>query len=155
MSKDVQIGQDIYSIPDNLENPGYGEELSDYLVAVGDTLNDLQGVNDITLTTSNISDSQSSFVNVEGLLFDTGAVKTFSAPYIVIRSVDGTTNVEAGTMHGAFDGTTWSLLVNDVQQDAGVAFFITAGGQVQYKTDTLVGTNYSGLIKFKAKTLDN
>lgn len=154
MATTVIVGQDSYEIPNASENAGWGQELHDWAVGVSDVINDLQGANDITLTTAAIANNQTSFQDIQGLLFDTGSVKTFSAPYFVVRSVDGTTEVEAGTIHGAYDGSDWTLIVNDVQGGAGVAFTITAAGQVQYKSDDLSGTNYSGQIKFKAKTLD-
>lgn len=154
MADDVQVGQDIFPIPDANENAGWGEAVNAWIKAISDVVNDLQGVNDITLTTSAISNNQTAFQSVQGLLFDTGTVKTFTAPYFVVRTVDGTTEVESGSLHGTYNGATWTLLQNDLQQDAGMAFDITAAGQVQYKSDDLSGTNYTGEIKFKAKTLD-
>ena len=167
MASDVKLGQDTFTLPDAGDNAGWGADTADWMRAINDKVDGLQGANDIALTTASVLNNQDTFAPVIGFKFTNSAVLTFNAPYLVVRTIDDTQNapttltkVESGTLHGTFANGTWTLIQNDIQQDAGIVFTITNDGQIQYKTDDYQDgdnqtVNHAGLIKFQAKTTDS
>lgn len=153
MARTVTIGQDTYEIPDNLENAGWGQEFSDWAVGISDVVNDFFGPNDLTLTPASINNNQTN-TDVSKFLFDVSSVRSFEAPYAIKRSTDDSTLFESGIAYGLYDGSAWTLTIGDVRGDAQVTFDITAQGQITYSSSDLAGLNYTGQIKFRAKTID-
>ena len=154
MSKTVQIGSNVYTIPEEGENPGWGEDLTAYLEGIADALANVQGPNDILITSASLNNNQSTFANVAGLQFNTAQVQAIEVKYLVIREYDAgaTTVVESGTITGNYDGSTFFITTNHIG-DAGMTFDITNTGQVQYKTTDL--TNHvSSVIRFRGVTID-
>jgi hypothetical protein len=45
---------------------------------------------------------------------------------------------------------TWNISVQSNFDDSGVTFSVTSTGQVQYISDTLAGTSYTGKIRVTA-----
>lgn len=154
MSTELTVGSETFNYPENNQSPGYGEDAHDWAVAVTSTLSTISGPNDITISSDTIANNQSSSVAIVGLQFGTAAVRSFEITYIVYRTSDSSTVTESGKMFGTYDGSSsWAFTVETIG-DAGMAFEITAAGQVKYYSTDHTGTNYSGLIKFKASTLD-
>lgn len=154
MSTDVTLGGETYSIPNQNEDPGFGEERHDWSIQVTDVLNSLSASDDILLTSATINNNVSSATNVNGMLFSTTTVRSFSVEYDVIRTDVGfSTVVQFGTLNGVYDGTNWTI--NDRHtSDAAVTFSITSGGQVQYYSSNIaISGSYTGTIKFKASTI--
>ncbi len=154
MSKTVQIGSNIYTIPEQGTNPQWGEDLTAYLEAIADALANVQGPNDILVTSANLANNQTSFANVSGLQFNTAEVQSVEINYLVIRTYDSGTSVvtESGKILGNYDGSTFSIATQHIG-DAGITFDITNTGQVQYKSTDL--TNHvSSVIRFTGKTID-
>lgn len=155
MSKIVTVGTEEFELPVQGSNPDYGEELTDFFEAVADSLANVQQPNDVLRTTSVINNNISSFANIPGFSFDTAEVVTINAEYITKRSTvsPAATKVESGFIQGNFDGSSWTLS-HETDGDAGIEFTITAGGQMQYKSDNMVGTGYVGSIIFRAKVFN-
>lgn len=156
MAKNLQVGNDVYSYPENNENPGWGEDATAWAEAVSDALATVQGPNDIPLTTSTLSNNQTTFADIPSFELNAANVQAFSAEYLVIREYDpgsgAITVTESGTIRGNYDGSDFYISV-DNERDAGITFEITSAGKLQYKTTDLTG-HVSSTIKFKAKTID-
>jgi|688.fasta_scaffold526241_3 hypothetical protein len=154
MSKPLTIGSETFDFPLQGENAGWGEQVTDWATAVTDALSTVQGPADILLTSANIINNQSTFVNINGFSFSTATVDSFTAQYYVLRSTvsPAAKKVESGTINGNYDGTNWQISIQNTG-NADIDFQITSSGQLQYKTDNMVGSSYSGLIKFFAKSI--
>jgi hypothetical protein len=155
MSTNLTVGNETFAFPESGETPGWGEVVHDWAEAATDKLSSLSGTYDIPITTSSISDNQSTAANVTGLLFNSTVTRSFIAEYVVYRETDTPTKIrENGIITGVYDGSTgWEYSIKHIG-DAGMDFIVTAAGQVQYYSSNMVGASYSGEIKFKARTLD-
>ena len=155
MSITVTIGSDSYIIPTNNQNPGWGEETTDWMVKVSSTLNDNAGVNDKLLTSFNIANGQSTAASIIGCVFDIATVKSIQMTYMVIRTKGTNVLTETGTLTALWNGVTWKFGVEKIG-DAGMDFDILNSGQVQYFTTNMTDSgSYSGKILYRAKTIDN
>jgi hypothetical protein len=156
MPKTVIVGSETFEIPVEGENSGYGESLTDFFVAVADALSTVQKPNDIADTTAPINNNISSFTNITGFIFDTSEVIQIQCTYQVERSTTSpaVTLVESGEIEGNYNGTDWTITIES-EGDAQVEFDITAGGQMRYKSEEMVGTGYTGSIAFRAKVFNN
>jgi hypothetical protein len=155
MSRNLQVGNDIYIIPDQGDNPPWGEDVSDWMSAVTDTLsNEVRGPNDILPTSSNLANNQVTPANISGLIFDVSEVLSVEIKYYIKRIYNSntTTIVESGTIVGHFDGSQFTI-TQDTTQDVGVEISVTNGGVFQYISSNLSG-HTSSIIRFKSKTLD-
>jgi len=156
MPKSLTIGTEIFEFPLSGETGNYGSEVTDWATAVSDGLATVFQPNDILFTTVAISNNISSPVSITGFSFDTAEVISINAEYRIQRTTDSPANnlVESGVLQGYFDGTNWGIS-QERQGDAGVTFDITAGGQVTYTSTNLTGTNYSGVISFRARVFNS
>lgn len=154
MPKSLTIGSETYDFPVAGENSGWGENVTDWAEAVTDALSSVQGPADILTTTANILNNQTSFVNINSFSFSTATVKAFTAKYYVKRSLTtpATVKVESGTIEGNYDGSSWQISIQNTGE-ADIEFNITVSGQIQYKSDNMVGSGYSGSITFKATSI--
>lgn len=153
MATSVTINGSTYSIPKQGENPPWGEELSDLLIALVDVVNSSSGSADIILTSFNLANNQSSAANVTGATFDTSQVRSSIIQYSIYRSTTLSELSEVGTIYLTYKTTaaTW-----DISQtyggSSGITFSITAGGQLQYTSTNMSGSSYVGKMKFTAKS---
>lgn len=154
MSKTVQIGSNVYTIPEEGDNPGWGEDLTAYLEGIADALANVQGPNDILITSAPLTNNQSTFANIAGLQFNTAQVQAIEVKYLIIRVYDAgvSTVTESGTITGNYDGSTFFASTQHVG-DAGITFDITNTGQVQYKSSDLT-SHVSSVIRFRGITID-
>lgn len=154
MSKTLQIGSNIYTIPEEGDNPGWGEDLTAFFEGIADALENVQGPNDILITSAPLTNNQSTFANVSGLQFNTAQVQAIEVKYLIIRVYDAgaSTVTESGTITGNYDGATFFISTQHVG-DAGITFDITNTGQIQYKSSDLT-SHVSSVIRFSGKTID-
>jgi hypothetical protein len=155
MSKIVIVGNEEFELPVQGSNPDYGEQLTDFFVAVADALSTVQQPNDLLPTQASINNNQTSFVNIPGFSFDTTEVIAINGEYIVNRSTTFPSQklTESGLIQGNYDGNSWTISLSS-DGDAEIEFDITSSGQIQYKTSELVGSGYEGTIIFKAKVFN-
>lgn len=161
MPVDIVINSVPISYPSPGDAPGWGESATQFAQEVAEVLNNINNPNDILETTFTIQNNVSSFSNIAGLSFSTGQVRSAEISYSIYRTSDTTPSgsVETGTMSLVYDnaaasGQKWQLAIGNISgPGAGVLFNITDAGQVQYKSTDIGSTNYSGEIKFRAKTL--
>lgn len=142
------------------DSPGWGAGATDWAEQVTIALNNLQSPTDIQQKTFTIQNNISSPTNVTGLSFNTGLVRAAFIQYSIYRTSTSNPsgNVEAGTMTIVYDnsaasGSKWSLVGGPISSGtSGVTLTITDAGQFQYQSTNL-GTGYSGVMHFSAKTL--
>lgn len=153
MSKSLTIGSCTFQYPESGTKPGWGEEATDWAVAVSNKLNTLSGTNDINITSVCICASASCATIGSGgdaFKFPTSAVRSFTATYNVARTdACCVVTVEAGTMFGVWNGSSWDFSYNFVGC-AGMCFSIASCGHVQYSSDACKG---SGTIQFFARSV--
>lgn len=154
MPKSLQIGNTIYSYPTEGDNPGWGEDATEWATGVTEALEGVQGPNDILLTSATLANNQTTSEDIPGLVFNTGEVQSIKVEYFIIRVFDSgaITVTESGEIIGDFNGTNFSISNGSVG-DAGVTLSVTNSGQFQYVSSNLVN-HVSTTIRFKAKTID-
>jgi len=152
MSTSVIINGESFSIPTQGENPPWGEDLSALLLAMVNSLNSVQGISDILLTSFTIVNNQSSAANVFGCLFDTSTVRSAIIEYSVYRSSSVSELSEVGHIYVTYKSTaaSWEIVQNYAGSSE-VNFTITSGGQLQYTSTNFAGTGYVGKMKFTAR----
>lgn len=156
MSKTLQVGTEVFEYPDNLQNPGWGEEASDWARAVTDLLGTLRGPNDISITSFTLQNNQSTDANISGLRFATSQVVQCEISYMIKRVyASGTTVIsESGKILGSYNGTTFTIVRESAGDECGITIDVDATGQFKYKSTNL--TNHvSSTIKFAATTITN
>lgn len=96
-----------------------------------------------------IANTQAVAADVVGLLFNKVTYKGAVVDYEVYRQTDSGSVLEQGTLFLSHRTATdlWELSETSQFEGSGVTFSITAGGQVQYVSDTLAGTTYVGKIR--------
>jgi len=158
-TKPLTIDNITYNYPGAGEDPGWGEDATGWAEGVTNVVNTLQGPGDILETTFNIANNQISPVNVNGLAFDTGVVRSAKITYSIYRisTANPSGNTESGTIDIVYDdsatsGNKW-LIIQEAAGDSGVLFDITDSGQFTYTSTDINSTGYSGIMKFKASTL--
>lgn len=157
MAIQLVVNGNTYLYPENRNSPSWGEDASAWAEAVTNVLADIAGANDITQTSATIANNQSSATNVSGLSFDTTEVRGAIVEYSVYRVTTGsgaTEAVETGLMFLSYLSTagTWDIATQH-GGGAGVTFTVTNAGQVRYTSTNFTGSSYSGLIKFRARSL--
>lgn len=95
-------------------------------------------------------------VSLPNLSFPTAQVRAAFINYSVFRTTDApATAYEAGVLTVVFNSTTstWEIIRGPYAGDGQITFSITNGGQVQFSTTALSGSNHVGMISYTAKTL--
>ena len=148
-----------YQYPNVGEDPNWGEDATAWSQAVTEVLSTLLAPGDILQTKVSINNNITVLTNVTGLLFDPGTARAANIDYAIYRTSTSTTsgNSEAGTILISYDdsasaGSKWQMSQR-VSGGAGVSFFITDLGQVQYKSSDIGSVGYVGNIVFRAKVL--
>lgn len=166
MSKDLQIGSNIYEYPSPGEPAGWSEGASDWAEGVTNALATVQGPNDITLESDTLTATSG---NIDGFLFDSATVQGFDAQFVVTRTYTDNTpkEVESGDIIGNAANGEFSISVSSIG-DVGITFSILSqseidalpipdpskvAGQIQYTLEQRDNTQ-NVQIKFKAKTID-
>ena len=154
MAKDLTISGTTFSYPENREDPGWGEEATAWAEAVTEVLSNTFGTGDILQTSATIGNNQTSPTNVIGMVFDPTVVRGAVCEISVYRVTDEEEKAQTSTIYLTYltEATTWDIVVAG-GSDAGITFSITSIGQVQYTTDEMAGNDYSGVIKFRARSL--
>lgn len=155
MARQIQIGSDIFSYPEQGESAGWGEEATETMVKVAETLNDLSGPNDILLSFANLNNNQTTAANINGLVFDTSEVQAIEVDYFILRTYDSGSSVagETGKILGYYDGSQFVISVESTG-NTGVDISVLNTGQFQYKSSNLANHS-SSVIRYRAKTIDS
>lgn len=159
MSVQLVVGGVTYDYP-TINDELWGGESTDWAIAVTSELSQVAVVGDIGPTTLvTITNGQTLAANVTGLVLNPADIRAGIVEYYVDRTWDsGSLEVaEVGHLYLLYkdQSATWTIaqVGNDVGS-TGVTFSITAGGQVQYVSDTVSpSTGYSGLMKYRLRVL--
>jgi len=154
MPRQLQIGNTIYNVPEENDNPGWGEDLTEFFQGIADALETVQGANDILLQSATLANNQVTPANIPNLIFNTAQVQGVEVDYLIERTFDAGASIttEAGKVIGSYDGTDFNI-TTESQGDAGILISITAGGQFQY-TSTDLTNHVSTIIRFRGRTID-
>lgn len=153
MAVNLTVGGTIYKYPVSGEDPGvYGEEATGWAQAVTDSIASINGPGDILQTNFNLDNSQLSYIDIAGFLFNSAVVKGITVSYRIERTNATVYMVEKGTMEILYNPqtTTWSL-TREYLGDGGIDIDILPSGQVQYQINTqiLSPSQTSGFIRFE------
>jgi len=148
-----------YEYPVEGDSPPWGEEATDWAIAVTNVLESVNGSQDILSTIANIANNQTSPTPVVGLAFNPTAVYGAIVTYAVYRVTTGggaEEEVEVGFMYISYKPTAavWDIAVAG-GNNADVNFTMNSGGQVLYTSSNMTGSGYSGTITFSAKSITN
>ena len=148
------VNNTTFQYPADRDSPGWGEEATGWASEVTTVLNTLIGTGDILETVANIANNQTISADVIGLSFDPTTVRGAIAQYSIYRVSSTTELVEVGQIFLSYKSVaaTWDMTIIG-SSGANTPLTITSLGQIQYTTNNMSGTGYSGLIKFVAKAL--
>jgi hypothetical protein len=155
----LTVGNQVFSYPNPGEESGWGEDATGWAEAVTEALSALISPGDILPTSLVVQNKQSSPADVTGLFFNSDTIRAANINYAIYR-VSTSTNpgiAESGTLMIDLNdtdlvGQKWKL-IQIKNGDAGVAFSVTDGGQIQYLSTDIGLTGYTGVIDFSAKVL--
>lgn len=111
-----------------------------------------------TSSSVTIANNQAVAANVTDLILDGAEVRSALVEYSLYRKTDTNEVLQSGIFRVQYKPIemTWLLGAESYLGDnAGVTFSITSGGQVQYVSDDLTGTNYVGNLKYNVSQLFN
>jgi len=143
-----------FEIPVQGSQPPWGESLTEFFVEVATVLNSLKGPADILETSAIIANNITSFQDIPDMKFNFSTVRSFKVEGNIARTTGSVKLYEEFTLVGLRTDSQWLLQQSGIG-NSGVTFDITNGGQVQYKSTNVSGSNYSGLIKFRGIGLLN
>jgi hypothetical protein len=156
LPKTLIVNNKPFSYPTKGDEPGWGSAATGWAEEVTSVLNDVIGPDDILESSFNVVNNQVAFTDVIGLIFNTASVRSAIVQYSVYRisTANPSGFAETGEMRLIYDNNIgWSIAIGNVVGNSGVDFDITAGGQIQYKSNDINSLNYSGVIHFRAKAL--
>lgn len=157
MSREFIVENTPYTYPDAGDSPGWGEGATDWAQAVTNALVKLINANDILETSFTIANNQAVATDITGLFIDVTQVRAVEIDYSVRRTTDvpAVEVTETGKIIAVYENNsnTWSYTRTSTGDDTGTEITVTPTGQFQYTSTDISGTNYTGLMKFRAKAL--
>jgi hypothetical protein len=154
MSIIVTVNNIPFEIPVEGQPAPWGQNLTDYFVEVAKVLNSLKGANDILETGATIVLNQTTFADIADFKFNAATVRSFSVQGSITRTTNSVKLYESFTLSGLYIDTDWVLQLEGFG-DTGVTLDITPAGQVQYKSTSIAGSGYIGLMKFRGIGITN
>lgn len=151
----LTVNNKTFNYPDPGQEPGWGEDATDWAKEVTTVLAFLLAPGDIVNSTATINNNQTTPDDINGMVFVNTQTRSAKVSYQVKRSVTGNIRIQSGSLYLDWNPQTsqWILTHDFTAGNAGITFSVTSGGQVQYTTDNMTGSGYVGEIKFNAKTL--
>jgi hypothetical protein len=151
MALTVSINGVEYTLPEQNENPSWGEELSDLLQALIDSANLNTTAGDISTTSFSIPNVAAA-ANVVGVSFDTSSIRSAIISYSIYRNTSTTELSECGQLLMSYKSVAGTFeIANYSVGNSQVAFSLTSGGQLQVTPTVMGGTGYVGNLKISAK----
>lgn len=155
--KTITLGSSSYSLPQNGEDPTWGEQLSDLVEAMADTLNGAVGtydsLNKLFLFTNNMSATDIPGASIDPVVVN-GAIMTYSCR----RVTSSVTATEVGQITITYNSSNPSSAKFDFAHQqagsAGLTFTITDAGAVQIASSNLAGTSHVGRLRFSIKAFE-
>jgi hypothetical protein len=134
----------------------WGEDTTNLLIAIVDSLNSAASAGDIADNTEVIVlNNQTTPISVTNLVFDNAVTKSAAIDYYVYRVIDSTEYAEVGQLRVVYKdiANSWVLDRTYGGEDAGITFDITSVGQVTYTSTDLGAGVYSGVMKYRARSI--
>ena len=151
MSQQLVIGNTTYTLPLQGDNPAWGDELSDIIIALAIVANNSVGTGDIANTQFSIANNIVSPLAITGLLFDQSTVRSSEIQYSINLSTNTTELVENGKLFLNYDNLTNSWQQTQFSNGFTGCVFSVINGQVYITSPNLTGTSYQGLMNFSAR----
>ena len=156
--KEIQLGSTIYEIPEQGESPTYGEQLTDYLSAIADTVNGLIGPYDSNNKLFTFTNSVTAFTDITGASIDPTAVDGAILTYAIRRTSSSVTATEAGQLTITYNSSNSTSAKFDTAQfkagSAGFTFYVADDGNVQYQSTDLAGSGYTNRLRYSIKAFE-
>ena len=148
-----------FPFPENRESPSWGEQVTDWAIEVSDALNSIVATGDIAPTSAAILNDQSAPHDVLGLQFESSTIRGAIVDYSVYRTSGSGDSfievVETGSMFLANKSGAGEWVTSVLgSESANIVFTTDTDGQVQYTTDAMDDTEYTGTIRFRARAID-
>lgn len=156
MSKTLIVNNTPFEYPTKGDEPGWGGPATDWASEVTDVLSNLLGPDDILETPFNIANGQAVPADITALIFNAGSMRSSVVNYSVFRSstVNPSGNTETGEIVVSYDNNEgFSIGIGNIVGNSGVNFSILPSGQIQYTSTDIDPLNYIGVLKFRAKSL--
>lgn len=158
MPINLNVNNNNFAYPTDADEPGWGNAATGWAEEVTTVLSGVQGADDILPTSFNIANNISAATDVVGLIFNPTTVRSAEVSYAIYRKTDSAELSETGKLNvvyknGGDTGNKWQVGQTIVGDDAGVTFTMTDAGQIQYISTNVSGVNYSGQIRFFAKSI--
>lgn len=150
MGTPLTINNNVYDFPTPGEEPGWGNDATEWAKAITDALASLVPAGTLNEAQSAIDNNQIN-QEVSGLLFSFLLTKTATVLYRLERDTASMSPlVEQGYLYILYDNGVW-LMSREISAGTptGVQLDIDSSGQVRYTSTNLVGAGYTGFIKFK------
>jgi hypothetical protein len=150
----VVINGSTFYIPVAGQNPQWGDDLHDTVVALATVAGAINPPGTITPTSFTLANNVASAANITGASFDVSLIQSFELSYSIFRSTSSNEGAQTGKLTGTFKrmANTWDM-ANEFNGTAGIVFSITNVGQIQYTSSNLAGSSYAGIIKFSATAI--
>lgn len=157
MSIPVQIGNQIVPIPSVGQDPNWAQGIITAIQALANSLNFTFGPNDITPQGFLMQTNAATNVPITPLRFSSTAVLAAFIPYAVYRATSTNTEAEAGMLtlvcNPSLPTSSKWVVSRTFTGASSVQFTVSDSGQISYTSSLLPGSNFSGMIAFKASTL--
>lgn len=164
MSTSLTVNGKTFSYPSAGEDPGWGEDATDWATEVTSVLNNLQGTGDINESNFTVPAAAQTDQSVTGLLFDGAITRSAIIDYSIYRRNDTDTSgyTQSGELivHYDTDASAANKWVISHRQfgDSLVSFDISSSGQILYTSTALPAgdteSGYIGTMKFRARTFN-
>jgi hypothetical protein len=154
---DVQIGSQIVPIPAINADPNWAQGIITAIEALANSLNFTFGPNDVAPQEFIMQTNQGTNVVITPLAFAPQAVLAAYIYYAIYRTTTTNTEAESGLLTIVYNpslatNSKW-VVGRSFVGSSSVQFNVTDGGQVTYTSTLTPGSNFSGIITFKASTL--
>lgn len=147
--------------PEPGDDPGWGEAATQFAQEVEKALNSLNGGGTtggtgVAQTEVTIANNQSSAASIPILSFNPSVTLGFTVDYAIARRSNSNPSsvVQKGRLEGVYDaGSADWVMGGGGVGSGGVAFTITAAGQIKYTSTNIGATGYTGKMIVQATTL--
>lgn len=134
----------------------WGVDATDWAIAVTDALAGVAIPGDLPpppALQAEINNNQVSAANVYELVLDSDITRAANIFYYIFRKHGSTEIMESGTITARYVNNAWTFTQEYQGDDTGVTLSITSGGYFQYTSTELVGSPYTGVMKYRAYAL--
>lgn len=155
----IVINSQVIQFPNTASSPDWSQAIIQFAEAVEAALNSTIGQFDIPPSTYDISsfNPTSMATSIPGLAFSSTAVRGAYIRIAVGRTTSSASAFEITTIDAIYQptnspGSLWQLSQSTLGNGQ-ISFTMTDTGQMQFQTNTLAGTDHTGVITFSATAM--